>query len=363
MVIFRFVSCPRASTSERASETHARLQMIALLPEAVHAIDMMADWIVESFEKHEAKTRPKSPMKTLTAPPRIDAASSGPLSHPNDATPPDTTSTPGLTSESDRDDNDNILSFTPKKRSPRTSSASASRNDSPSPAPPGTILPALHDFSRRLTSLSSSDEACSSRSFPRTPDHRFSPPSLPTTNMKGLPEFAPCSSSSMESALLPPLQHIILPHERALRDELYATPLSSSSPLPPHHHHHPATRRFFTEPPQSSPVGEAMSDDEVLVRAGGGGGEGEGEEGATTTTATTGAGAGEGAHPHQTKTTRSGSAGSLPVPVLPANFIDAKDLLRRRREEAVFGISTSSSAVPSDDEESAGKKDKERGGA
>lgn len=53
--------------------------------------------------------------------------------------------------------------------------------------------------------------------------------------------------------------------------------------------------------------------------------------------------------PTVVKTVRSGSAGE-------SGFVDAKDLLRRRRADAVWGISASSSAVPSDEEEEKKKK-------
>lgn len=313
--------------------------MTALLPEAVHAIDMLADSISESFEKHEETAQRKTATPRATSVPSRFATP--PLrstkSTPAPQLPP---SKPGFTSESDRDDENNVLSFTPKKRRP---SANGSRGESPAS---GSYLgdstsPPSIEFPRRPTSMSSSDEASTistttqSRSNPRTPDNRLSPPPV-STYAKGSPSEFP-SLSTPSPAYLP--THIVAPHERALRDELpSAVPSRPSSSA--------SAKRFFGDSAAASAANgtsgptESMSDEEAFTRTNGA----EALEPSAALLDPSSA---------AKKTGRSGSAGSLPAP-LPATFVDAKDLLRRRREEAIYGISTSSSAVPSDDEESSG---------
>lgn len=260
--------------------------MIALLPEAAQAIDMMADWITESFqrfdEKQEKLDRKVTPPRTVTAPPRFGTPPIRTTKPPSAPHPPPSASKAGFTSESDRDDETNVLSFTPKKRRP---SNSGSRGESPVPSSvlsDSTSPPAI-EFPR-TAGLSSSDE---SRSTPHTPDSRLSPPSLPSYSKGSPSDFG----------------WLHLPHQ-------------------------PSPRRFFS----SEVVERSMSDDDSL---------------------SLGAGLAPPAPLTSKKTSRSGS-GSQP---LPPNFIDAKNLLRRRREEAVFGISATNSAagsaVASDDEDAA----------
>lgn len=328
-----------SSACASGADSFGASQMISLLPEAVHAIDMMADWISDSFHKHEEQQRNKvnPAIKQLTAPPSrfatppLRSVKSTPV--PHNLLP----SKPGFTSESDRDDENNVLSFTPKKRRP-SASQGGSRGESPAP---GSFLgdssssPPSLEFPRRPMSLSSSDEGASTLSTttnPRTPDNRLSPPSL-TTFVKGSPsQFGVLATPSPS---LPP--HVVSPHERAIRE----SPFTS----------HTNAKRFFTDAATSGSrrLAESTSDDESGSPSSGSTGLLE------PPVATVGGG--------KSKTSRSGSAGSLPAP-LPANFIDAKDLLRLRREEAVFGISLSSSpvpsAVPSDDDDEAKAVGKEK---
>lgn len=288
--------------------SHGYLQMLSLLPEAIHAINMMADWIVQSFEKNDAKSRKtKGPTGTgvASSAPAVRAIKS--VSRIDKAE----------TSESDRDED--VLSFTPKKRS--SSSASASRSASPAP---GLATPSSppRNFSRRPTSMSSSDE---NPSHPRTPEeNRLSPlihpkmqpdyPGLLSSLTLPLPLSVPPShtaSPAPPSHPSSPAPHHPHPHERALRDELLASSLNKAVR---------SGARRSSEPPSSRPV----SDDEEHLSS----------------------------RVPVVKTVRSGSTGA-------EGFVDARDLLRRRRANAVFGISATSSAVPSDEDEE--KKQKRTG--
>lgn len=252
------------------------MQMLSLLPEAIHAINMHAEWIVEAFQKHAAKTQPPvvAPARNVTVP-GSKLLSIKNLNH-----------SPGATSESDKDDE--VLSFTPRKRSVGSRSESPANTSHP--------LSSTHSDSSRnnAMSLSSSDEAITNSS-PHTPPESvgaLSPPSgkgrSPDLAIGHIPRFT-----------------LVSPHAHALRDELHHVVQEKDAV---------ALRRAFDDSRRMS-----LSDDDTLATS----------------------------VPPVGKTTRSGSAGSLPTP-FPANFVDAKDLLRRRREEATFGIS--SSAQPSDDE-------------
>ena len=96
--------------------SHGYMQMVSLLPEAVHAINMNADWIVQAFENSAPRPKPVAVVAAHLAVPgsRLAVVSSSRNSSPG----------PGTTSESDKDDE--MLSFTPRKR--RTGST-GSRNE------------------------------------------------------------------------------------------------------------------------------------------------------------------------------------------------------------------------------------------
>ncbi|SCZ88475.1 BZ3500_MvSof-1268-A1-R1_Chr2-1g04434 [Microbotryum saponariae] len=248
---------PLGRTPNRHSSDVEFAQMIALLPGAEEAVNMLADSITESFEKQRAREAGHpipSPALAATAAPLTRRQTPPVLAStpaPTHYSPPPIPQLEGMTSESDRDDQDNVLSFTPRKTRSTSSSNPRSRSDSPafgSPSrnPDGCTVrvPAP-----RSGLASSSDETVSS--LPRTPgDHPA-------------------------SGLSPPV------------------------------------------------IIESTGDD---------------EQGRATGV----------------------KRASLPMPAKmmagktnPSLLIDAKDLLKRRREEAVYGIlSTTNSNVPSDDESS-----------
>lgn len=154
-----------------------------------------------------------------------------------------------------------------------------------------------------MGTLSSSDETTN---FPSTPEDRLSP--VPLRGVEGSNKVPALAS---DHGLIAP-------------------------PGPP--------KRFFTDPTTGSSSNKSLLGNVLSDEDGGGGSA----LGSGTLTALGGI----------KKTTRSGSAGGASA----APFVDAKDLLRRRRDEVVFGISASASqagsAVPSDDE-SDSVKDKE----
>ncbi|KAK4047127.1 hypothetical protein OIV83_005579 [Microbotryomycetes sp. JL201] len=284
--------------------SHGYLQMVALLPEAEHAINMMADSITESFDRHQAKTN-KARQEQEQTPPRITSPARAKFGSPATGA----TLKPNSTSESEKDDEVNVLSFTPRRRRP---SPSQSRAESPLP---GSLSPPP-PTARRLRSSSSEDGAAStstdatSRSL-LSPDSGLSPSSLGS---------AWADSSTAFSSLSPGVEadgrkfvstNIMSPAEHALKDELASTL--------------PARSRSSTNESRNPPPVVVSSDDDKPSKI--------------------------------MKQGRSGSFGgtplssSSPTPSLPANLIDAKELLRRRRDDVVYGISATNSAVASDEEE------------
>jgi hypothetical protein len=269
--------------------SHAFMMMVGLLPEAEGEIERMADRVVESFEKRalkDARSRKSSNTSTTATIP------STPTSSRTIVTPPSVgaikaasrVDMAGTTSESDREEETEILSFTPKKRS---GSTSVSRSASPAA---GYVLGPTsppREFPPRR-SVSSSDDTAS---HPRTPENRLSPP---------LPSHA-------KSPVRPVHPHA---HERALREELLNNALALKA------RSNPRTRSDSIPPP--TPF-DTNSDEELLSVV------------------------------VPVTKPRSGSIGSgIPEAVA---LVNAKDLLRRRRADAVYGISTAnSSAAPSDDE-------------
>ncbi|KAK4705416.1 hypothetical protein P7C70_g794, partial [Phenoliferia sp. Uapishka_3] len=272
---------------EGTSWSHGYMQMISLLPEAVHAINMNADWIIQAFEAHETKERkPMSTPSHLVVPGSRLATVHSRSTSPGGA---------GATSESEKEED--VLSFTPRKR------RGSGRPESPTAG--GPFASHRSDCSsRRLPASGSSSDDAVSTSTPRTPSESHLSPPLSAHKIEGVDG----------ATLPPPLLQLVSPHERALRAELANAQIGhGDSRLGAS-----LVRRVTA--PSSYP--ESMSDDERML--------------------------GPGRAP-AIKTARSGSDGTLPSP-LPANFVDAKDLLRRRREEALFGISAASSAQPSDEE-------------
>ncbi|KAK4048272.1 hypothetical protein OIO90_005891 [Microbotryomycetes sp. JL221] len=329
--------------------SHGYLQMIALLPEAEHAINMMADCITDSFERHQQKAaarQQKAP--TSSTPARI-----GSPARPKSATastpaagPSSSHLKPGTTSESEKDDEVNVLSFTPRRRRP---SPSQSRAESPLP---GSLSPSSSittSSSRRVMSPSSDEgsgsasTAATSRSLLRSPESRLSPPALPSFRSDSSSEFPTLTTAAtmIDQSPSATSAKLLSPAEHALKDELSAT-------LPSNENSN-RSRGSTT----SGDVGSSIpivfsSDEEQLPRTTPG----------RDSTATVQSG-----HllsPKISSTPKQGRSGSFgsstplgshsPGPVLPTNLIDAKELLKRRRDDVVYGISASNSAVPSDDE-------------
>ncbi|GAA5910383.1 hypothetical protein JCM5296_000581 [Sporobolomyces johnsonii] len=346
--------------------SHGYLQMVSVLPESTRVIAMMGDWIVEAFERAEAKEkkygpgargagggggkpqRPGTPSPLASNGGAHKGGQAGSPARAIKIMPPSPIVPPpfsaGLTSESEHDED--ILSFTPKRR---RGSSNVSRSGSPAPnlAPQtarrasGTavaVVPPTH---------SSSDEASSSSTtLPRTPD----------------------DSQTLQRPTSPSRQkhepsHLVTPVERAMRDDLPSSPSSSSKPHNPSSSSQSAStnahaRRFFADPalvipPRPASAARAVSGSLSLSD----------DEQHLSVASAWSSGSGGGDHPNAAnrKTARSGSAGLLPVPV-GAQFVDAKDLLRRRRDEVVFGISAASSRPTSRDGSEGEGEDQARDG-
>ncbi|GAA5920518.1 hypothetical protein JCM1841_003460 [Sporobolomyces salmonicolor] len=336
--------------------SHGYLQMVSVLPESTRVIAMMGDWINEAFERAEAKEkkygpggrgagggggkphRPGTPSPLASNGGAHKGGQVGSPSRTIKIMPPLPVVPPpfnaGLTSESEHDED--ILSFTPKRR---RGSSNVSRSGSPAPnLAPQTARRASGTASALVAPThSSSDEASSSSTtLPRTPDDSQT--------------LQHSTSPSRKDEVTPPPrhQHLVTPVERAMRDDLPTSP-PASKPHNPSSSSQSASanahaRRFFTDPAtalaipqrpsaaQPVPGSVSLSDDEQHLSV------------------TSAWSSGEADHPSAVnrKTARSGSAGLLPVPI-GAHFVDAKDLLRRRRDEVVFGISAASSRPTSTD--------------
>ena len=262
--------------------SHGYLQMMALLPAAVKAIDLHADWIVASFEKHDVKF---PPLRMPTPPTATLTSATPPLPSPSVALAASVT--PDRTSEIEREDEE-MLSFTPRKRN-----GTLSRSASPCPVTSAAASP------RRPTSLSSSDEATSS-SIPHTPENHHSPPSLSFIEPESL-----SSVDHLQPLAIPPQpKYIMTPHHHALREEL-----SNSLLLPGT----ASKANRSVSAPSTSPPHPIDN-----VNAPG-------------------------------AAAKSGRSNSLETASANA-FVDAKEMLRRRRADAVYGISGANSAAVSDEE-------------
>ncbi|GAA5967595.1 hypothetical protein JCM11641_005706 [Rhodosporidiobolus odoratus] len=342
-------------TSIIAGWSHGYLQMVSLLPAAEKVIAMMGDWIDEAFEKAEAKPQRNgtggtrlSPTVSVAASPRLVPSPEGVRTacpaRPIKVPPPTLVETPasvpspGLSSSkpltpqtsangaSESEKEEDILTFTPKRR---RDSSTASRAGTPSPVVvAGTSSPTLQRSALWVPVALHAGE------------HDLSSPSSSATQPLSLDESSSVTSAAAHLPQHPPPQHLVTPAERALRDELATLPsLSSSSnsggnklsfplshsPLASVASPSAAKPHFLTEPlntPQPRPgsakpacyLDAAAHPHPHPPRAGGGGSK-----------------------------LRSGSTGSLPHPQ-GAIFVDAKDLLRRRRDDVVFGLSTSTAA-------------------
>lgn len=292
--------------------SHGYLQMVSLLPAAEKVISMMADWIEDAFEKDTIKRERLGDRSTSTNSTYSAASTIAPLPQ-TQVTPPTTQpAKPSLPSppgnnglhphsssavvDSDSEKEDDVLSFTPKRR---RGSSNVSRTASPSPAYPG-IRVASNPTSPTRSSFGISHSLAATAQG-QTPQPR-----------------SPTEQPSIHA-------HLITPVERALRDEYHSSSASHSSK------HYPFAStptspeaRASSTAPIASPQ-RTLSDDETQHRP-------------------------SSAPPMSledvVKKARSGSAGSLPAPT-GAQFIDAKHLLRRRRDEVVSGLSENPSRVAS----------------
>lgn len=299
--------------------SHGYLQMVSLLPAAEKVISMMGDWIEDAFEKDTIKrerlggggkrsTSTNSsysaasaiaplPQTQVTPPTTQSAKVSTPSPPANNGLHPHSSS---AVVDSDSEKEDDILSFTPKRR---RGSSNVSRTASPSPAFPGARV--------------------------------ASNPTSPTRNSFGISQSLAATASGLSPEPRSPPEpqssihtHLITPVERALRDEYHSNSASHSSKHYPSRSvpsTSPEARPSSTTPTPS--VHRTLSDDETQHRP-------------------------SSAPPISledvVKKARSGSAGSLPAPS-GAHFVDAKHLLRRRRDEVVSGLSANTSRVASRD--------------
>lgn len=283
--------------------SHGYLQMVSLLPAAEHAISMMADWIVDAFDKHAAKNKPSINTGRLLSPAPPRRTSSAP------DTTPETTTPQNEEADEAADDENDILSFTPRRRSGTLSPAQVAAGVKPS-------LLAARGRSGETVLTSSSDESTTAVA-PATPPELRQPASLSL----GSTSRPPSKGTPLGAARG---KHL-LPYERVLREEL-----STSVPAL-------GRRSVSLEPKPSAPAGahRVLSDEDAHLSA---------DDAVRMVKA------------------RTGSGGQLP----PAHFVEAKDLLKRRRDVAVFGLSNTNSAVVSDEEgEGSGEetsKERERKG-
>lgn len=299
-----------------AGWSHGYLQMVSLLPAAEKVIAMHAEWIVEAFEIAAAKeerasaqgtrTKASSLSSTRASPTPVSfprTASDGPVAADDEQTfnvipptpvvPASATLAPSLPPSPQKDtlkvedtsalsdgEDDEILTFTPKNR---RASSNASRGSMGSGSPP--VLP-----------------------------YNVSPPSLSPDPM----EFN-------EPTTLPPSRdgqyglpaHLVTSVERAMREQpsrrSYSIPGSttSSRPQTPVRMNSNARATSSTSPNPS----RTSRPERTLSLS---------PPPAPTTAASSARG-------------RSPSGSGLPKPQ-GAIFIDARDLMRRRKEDVVFGI-------------------------
>ncbi|GAA6060484.1 hypothetical protein JCM10212_007115 [Sporobolomyces blumeae] len=295
--------------------SHGFLQMIALLPAAEKVIGMMGDWITEAFDKDSLKknggartmgdvvvpavprTKVSPPLTPTSAVSTATSVKTIPINpdHLHASSPVDSAAV-----DTDSEKDDDVLSFTPKRR---RGSSNVSRTASPAPggaragsrAPSNATSPTRDGFASAPSSLGASSQTILSTS--------------PTESFAG----------AMAG-------HLVTPVERAMREDSHYTsvPHSKHSPLAP------ATPTASSVGPRRAgtpSVTRALSDDETHLRGGSASVPPVSLEDAV-------------------KKVRAGSAGALPAPV-GAHFVDAKLLLRRRRDDLVSGLSASNSRTAS----------------
>ncbi|GAA5893991.1 uncharacterized protein JCM6883_003690 [Sporobolomyces salmoneus] len=280
--------------------SHGYLQMVALLPAAEKVIQMMGNWIEDAFEKdtikrekyglgvHSSSTDSTSTIVPLPQTEVTPPTTEAVTSSPSSSVPPVANGKSLHPSDSAVVDSDEeeVLSFTPRNR---RGSSNVSRTASPAPGYPGVRV--------------------------------ASNPTSPTRN-GFFPTQAQASSEQTSSIHT----HLVTPVERALLDKYHSTSASKHSPSSPSLELRPtSTVPLPSSSTAATPLTRALSDEERSYRP-------------------------SSAPPIEdvVKKARSGSAGSLPAPT-GAQFVDAKHLLRRRRDDLVSGLSAGSSRMPSRD--------------
>ncbi|GAA5853275.1 hypothetical protein JCM3766R1_003669 [Sporobolomyces carnicolor] len=279
--------------------SHGYLQMVALLPAAEKVIAMMGNWIEDAFENDTVKKEragrglrkpspePKSPISAPVPQTQITPPTSQAVDISQPLARPAVAGSglhPSSSAVDSDEDGEEVLSFTPKGR---RGSSNVSRTASPSPAYPGARV-------------ASNPTSPTRNGFGANPAARSPPEHVPSMHA-----------------------HLVTPVERALGDRYHSTSAShSSSPLK---HFPAAVTTPALERPASvgAPLTRALSDEEAPNRPGS-----------------------APLFEDAVKKARSGSAGSLPPPT-GAHFVDAKHLLRRRRDDLVSGLSATNSRAAS----------------
>ncbi|GAA5983859.1 hypothetical protein JCM10908_005954 [Rhodotorula pacifica] len=332
-------------TSIIAGWSHGYLQMVSLLPAAEKVIAMHADWIVEAFETAaEKELNNQQQQLRLAAPARSSSSTRTPTRTPAStgaATRPEHLTTNGILPDMQPI---NVIPPTPVI----TDSTALAPSATPSPQKDTLAVHSASALSdgeqeddiltftpkRRRGSSNASRSSRSGGASPPTQPYKSSPPLLSPgadETIEVLDECVPAMGGL----------HLVTPAERALRDEL----------LPGGQQSHLA----LNSAPASRPTTPGRRSASAQPGA---------TSGSSTATRTS--------RPERTlslspppapspRTGRSPSASALPQPQ-GAIFIDARDLMRRRKEDVVFGIvSGAGSRTSSPPPRKAG--DGERGGA
>ena len=287
-------------TSIIAGWSHGYLQMVSLLPAADKVIAMHADWIAEAFERATAVKG------------RVVAAKvNGSTSSSSTTAPPPHQHAPTTSGSSRKVEPPQPIQIVPPTP---TLEQAPSPPSSRGPHSPDIAVAEAEDDDevlsftpKRRRGSSNTSRTTSpgptmhlpSKTMPSMDGVLFGRPRTPSGGSSDRPSPSPAPTSPARASHPP--SHLVTPVERALREGLRDTSLARA-------HSSPST----PAPPRAQ-----------SVTPGGGA-------------------AGERTLSPQGKAGRSSSSGSLPAPQ-GAVFIDAKELLRRRRDDVVSGISVHNS--------------------
>ncbi|GAA5843500.1 hypothetical protein JCM9279_000769 [Rhodotorula babjevae] len=285
-------------TSIIAGWSHGYLQMVSLLPAADKVIAMHADWIAEAFERAAA-------VKNQVVAAKVNGSTSSSTSAPP---PPSHAPTTASSRKVEPAQPIQIVPPTPTLEQapcPRTSRGPHSSDIAVADAEDDEEVLSFTPKRRRGSSNTSRTRSpgpamqLPTKTMPSMDGVLLGRPRTPSGGSSDLPSPSTAPTSPVRASHVP--SHLVTPVERALREGLRDSSLARphSSPSTP-------------APPRAQSV-------------------------------TPGAGAaGERTLSPQGKAGRSSSSGSLPAPQ-GAVFIDAKELLRRRRDDVVSGISVHNS--------------------